>query len=287
MAKIQQLTPKKTIQPQHVRVGDIIIGNDLPFILIAGPCVLESLDHALMMSSSLQTICAELGIGLIYKTSFDKANRSSIDSVRGIGLGQSVKIFTAVKKATGLPLLSDYHLPEQAQELAEVVDVLQVPAFLCRQTDLLLAGGMTGKVINVKKGQFLAPEDMGNIVKKIASTGNDNILLTERGVSFGYRTLVNDFRSLPIMAKTGKPIIFDATHSVQSPGGLGDRSGGNREYVAGLARAAIAVGCAGIFMEVHEEPDAAPSDGPNMVPLAKVKGILQQLLAIDNLLKNY
>ncbi len=261
------------------------IGNDLPFILIAGPCVLESEKHALTMSVAIQKICDKLKIPLIYKTSFDKANRSSIESSRGLNFDESLKIFSKIKAATGLPLLTDYHEKEQAAQVADVVDVLQVPAFLCRQTDLLLAGGKTGKPMNVKKGQFLAPEDMANVVSKIESTGNQDIMLCERGVSFGYRTLVNDFRSLPIMAKTGKPVIFDATHSVQSPGGLGKTSGGQREFVFDLARAAVAVGVAGLFMEVHEDPDKAPSDGPNMIKLSDLENILQKLQEIDRVIK--
>ncbi|MDI9313167.1 MAG: 3-deoxy-8-phosphooctulonate synthase [Hydrotalea sp.] len=266
-------------------IKGMTVGNDLPFVLIAGPCVLESEKHALTLSTAIKKICDKLKIPLVYKTSFDKANRSSIESARGLGMAESLRIFSKIKSETGLPLLTDYHERDQAAEIAPVVDVLQVPAFLCRQTDLLLAGGKTGKPMNVKKGQFLAPEDMANIVSKIESTGNHDVMLCERGVSFGYRTLVNDFRALPIMAKTGKPIIFDATHSVQSPGGLGKTSGGQREFVFDLARAAVAVGVAGLFLEVHEDPDHAPSDGPNMLHLADLENILRRLQQIDRVIK--
>ena len=266
-------------------IKGMTVGNDLPFVLIAGPCVLESEKHALTLSVAIQKICDKLKIPLIYKTSFDKANRSSIESARGLGMAESLKIFSNIKKETGLPLLTDYHERAQAAEIAAVVDVLQVPAFLCRQTDLLLAGGKTGKPMNVKKGQFLAPEDMANIVAKIESTGNHDVMLCERGVSFGYRALVNDFRALPIMAKTGKPVIFDATHSVQSPGGLGKTSGGQREFVFDLARAAVAVGVAGLFLEVHGDPDNAPSDGPNMLKLSELENILRRLQDIDRVIK--
>lgn len=274
-------------ETRHVTVGDLTIGNDLPFTLIAGPCAMEGREHALEMASALKEITGRLGIGLIYKSSFDKANRTSVKSNRGIGLDTAMKIFAEVKETLGLPVITDVHLPDQCKPVAEVVDMLQIPAFLCRQTDLLLAAGETGKPVNVKKGQFLAPWDMKNVVAKIDSTGNRNTLLCERGASFGYNTLVSDMRSLPIMAETGCPVIFDATHSVQQPGGQGATSGGDRRFVPTLARAALAVGVAGVFMETHENPDSAPSDGPNMVPLAKIEGILSGLVDIDRLTKAY
>ena len=274
-------------ETRHVTVGDLTIGNDLPFTLIAGPCAMEGREHALEMASALKEITGRLGIGLIYKSSFDKANRTSVKSNRGIGLDTAMKIFAEVKETLGLPVITDVHLPDQCKPVAEVVDMLQIPAFLCRQTDLLLAAGETGKPVNVKKGQFLAPWDMKNVVAKIDSTGNRNTLLCERGASFGYNTLVSDMRSLPIMAETGCPVIFDATHSVQQPGGQGATSGGDRRFVPTLARAALAVGVAGVFMETHENPDTAPSDGPNMVPLTKIEGILSGLLDIDRLTKAY
>lgn len=274
-------------ETRHVTVGDLTIGNDLPFTLIAGPCAMEGREHALEMASALKEITGRLGIGLIYKSSFDKANRTSVKSNRGIGLDTAMKIFAEVKETLGLPVITDVHLPDQCKPVAEVVDMLQIPAFLCRQTDLLLAAGETGKPVNVKKGQFLAPWDMKNVVAKIDSTGNRNTLLCERGASFGYNTLISDMRSLPIMAETGCPVIFDATHSVQQPGGQGATSGGDRRFVPTLARAALAVGVAGVFMETHENPDSAPSDGPNMVPLAKIEGILSGLVDIDRLTKAY
>ncbi|PWR23812.1 3-deoxy-8-phosphooctulonate synthase [Zavarzinia compransoris] len=274
-------------ETRHVRVGDLTIGNDLPFTLIAGPCAMEGREHALDMASALKEITGRLGIGLIYKSSFDKANRTSVKSNRGIGLDTALAIFAEVKEKLGLPVITDVHLPDQCKPVAEVVDMLQIPAFLCRQTDLLLAAGETGKAINVKKGQFLAPWDMKNVVAKIDSTGNPNTLLCERGASFGYNTLVSDMRSLPIMAETGCPVIFDATHSVQQPGGQGATSGGDRRFVPTLARAALAIGVAGVFMETHQDPDSAPSDGPNMVPLAKLEGILAGLVDIDRLTKAY
>ncbi|MGI9461634.1 MAG: 3-deoxy-8-phosphooctulonate synthase [Alphaproteobacteria bacterium] len=266
-------------------VKGMVIGNDKPFVLIAGPCVMESEKHTLMMATALRKICEKLSIPLIYKTSFDKANRSSIESQRGLEFHESLKIFSKITSEVGLRTLTDFHEKHQASEVASVVDILQVPAFLCRQTDLLLAGGKTKKPINVKKGQFLAPEDMVNIIAKIESTNNHDIMLCERGVSFGYRNLVNDFRSLPIMAKTGKPVIFDATHSVQTPGGLGKASGGQREFVFDLARAAVAVGVAGLFIEVHDNPDHAPSDGANMVKLSELENMLQKLQEIDRVIK--
>lgn len=264
---------------------DFTIANDQPLTVIAGPCQLESRAHALEMSSALAEIARKLNINLIYKTSFDKANRSSIKTERGLGIEQSLPILAEVRSTTNLPVLTDVHTAEQCAIVAEVVDVLQIPAFLCRQTDLLLAAGATQKLINVKKGQFLAPWDMKNVAAKIASTGNERILLCERGASFGYNTLISDMRSLPVMAATGYPVVFDATHSVQQPGGLGERSGGQREFVPVLARAAIAVGVAAVFIETHENPDCAPSDGPNMVALKDLPALLETLLAFDRLAK--
>jgi 2-dehydro-3-deoxyphosphooctonate aldolase (KDO 8-P synthase) len=261
------------------------IANNQRLTLIAGPCQLESRAHALEMSAALAEISQKFSVNLIYKTSFDKANRSSGATARGLGLAASLPILAEIRETRHLPVLTDVHAAEQCAPAAEVVDVLQIPAFLCRQTDLLLAAGQTGKIINVKKGQFLAPWDMKNVAAKIASTGNEKILLTERGVSFGYNTLVSDMRSLPIMAATGYPVVFDATHSVQQPGGQGDRSGGQREFVPVLARAAIAVGVAAVFIETHQDPDAAPSDGPNMVPLKKMPDLIETLLAFDDLAK--
>jgi 2-dehydro-3-deoxyphosphooctonate aldolase (KDO 8-P synthase) len=269
-----------------VRVGDIAIGNDRTFALIAGPCQIESEAHALEVAAALVEITRGLGIGLIYKSSFDKANRTSASAARGIGIGAGLQILARVRETYGVPVLTDVHLPEQCAPTAEAVDVLQIPAFLCRQTDLLIAAGETGKAINVKKGQFLAPWDMVNVAAKIASTGNENILLCERGASFGYNTLVSDFRSLPIMARTGYPVVFDATHSVQQPGGQGTSSGGQREFVPALARAALAVGCAALFIETHPDPDRAPSDGPNMVPLREMPALLARLKAFDDLAKS-
>ena len=254
-----------------VKCSNFEIANDKPFTLIAGPCQLENEEHALKISSELKKITSNLGINLIYKTSFDKANRTSLKGKRGMGLEKSLPIFDKIRKEVGLPVLTDVHTAEQCSIVAKHVDVLQIPAFLCRQTDLLIAAAKTGKIINVKKGQFLAPWDMANVIKKIEESGNKNILITERGASFGYNTLVSDMRALPIMSKYGFPIVFDATHSVQQPGGMGEKSGGQREFVPYLARAAIAVGVGAIFMETHEDPDNAPSDGPNMVPLNEVK----------------
>ena len=269
-----------------VKCGKLNISNTSPFTLIAGPCQLENEKHALEVSSELKKITEKLGLGLIYKTSFDKANRTSLKGKRGLGLEKSLSIFDKIKKDLDIPVLTDVHTVEQCQIVSKHVDVLQIPAFLCRQTDLLIAAAKTGKVINVKKGQFLAPWDMVNVTKKIADSGNTNILVTERGASFGYNTLVSDMRALPIMAKNGYPIVFDATHSVQQPGGMGDKSGGQREFVEHLARAAIAVGVAAIFIETHPDPDNAPSDGPNMVPLSQMPDLLKQLIEIDNLIKN-
>jgi 2-dehydro-3-deoxyphosphooctonate aldolase (KDO 8-P synthase) len=271
--------------PRHVAVGDISIGNDLPLVFIVGPNTLESRAHALEMSAALAEIAGKLGIGLIYKTSFDKANRSSLAGARGIGLNEGLPILAEVRERTGLPVLTDVHEKEQCAPVAEVVDILQTPAFLCRQTDLLLAAGATGKPVNVKKGQFLAPWDMKHVAAKIASTGNQQILLCERGASFGYNTLVTDFRALPIMAQTGYPVVFDATHSVAQPGGLGDRSGGEREFAPVLARAATAVGIAAIFIETHPDPDRAPCEGPTMIPLKALPELLETLIAFDRVAK--
>ena len=268
-----------------VKCSDFEIANDKPFTLIAGPCQLENEEHALKISSELKKITSDLGINLIYKTSFDKANRTSLKGKRGMGLEKSLPIFDKIRKQVGLPVLTDVHTAEQCSIVAEHVDVLQIPAFLCRQTDLLIAAAKTGKIINVKKGQFLAPWDMENVIKKIENSGNKNILITERGASFGYNTLVSDMRALPIMSRFGFPIVFDATHSVQQPGGMGEKSGGQREFVPYLARAAIAVGVGAIFMETHEDPDNAPSDGPNMVPLNEVKTLLKKLTEIDKIVK--
>ncbi len=270
---------------KHITLGTLTFGNDLPFVLIAGPCQMESRDHAMMMAESLKKLTDKLGIGFVYKTSFDKANRTSLSGKRGVGLEASLKVFEEVKKTFGCPLLTDVHNEAQCPVAAEVVDILQIPAFLCRQTDLLVAAAKTGRIINVKKGQFLAPWDMENVAAKVAGAGNSNILLTERGASFGYNTLVNDMRALAIMAKTGYPVIFDATHSVQQPGGLGGASGGQREFVAPLSRAAIAVGVAGVFAETHQDPENAPSDGPCMVPLHDMEKLLVSLMAVDRVVK--
>ena len=269
-----------------VKCTNFEIANDKPFTLIAGPCQLENEAHAIKISTELKKITRELGINLIYKTSFDKANRTSLKGKRGMGLENSLPIFDKIRKEVGLPVLTDVHTAEQCSIVADHVDVLQIPAFLCRQTDLLIAAAKTGKIINVKKGQFLAPWDMANVIKKIEESGNKNILITERGASFGYNTLVSDMRSIPIMAKIGYPIVFDGTHSVQQPGGLGEKSGGQREFVEYLSRAAAAVGIAAIFLETHEDPDNAPSDGPNMVPLNKLENLISQIVEIDNLIKN-
>jgi 2-dehydro-3-deoxyphosphooctonate aldolase (KDO 8-P synthase) len=269
-----------------VKCANFEIANDQSFTLIAGPCQLESEQHALDISKELKKITLDLKINLIYKTSFDKANRTSIKGERGMGLEKSLSIFDKIRNEVGVPVLTDIHTAEQCSLLAPHVDVLQIPAFLCRQTDLLIAAANTGKIINVKKGQFLAPWDMANVVKKLEDSGNKNIMITERGASFGYNTLVSDMRALPIMAKFGYPIVFDATHSVQQPGGMGEKSGGQREFVPYLARAAIAVGVGAIFMETHEDPDNAPSDGPNMVPLSEIKNLLKQLVSIDTVIKN-
>lgn len=268
-----------------ITVGDLTIGNGLPLVLIAGPCAMESQGHALDMAGALKEMTDKLGMGLIYKTSFDKANRTSATSPRGMGLDKALPVFEAVKQQIGCPVLTDIHDAGQCAEAATVVDVLQIPAFLCRQTDLLLAAGETGAVINVKKGQFLAPWDMQNVVDKIKSTGNQRVMVCERGASFGYNTLVSDMRALPVLAKTGCPVVFDATHSVQQPGGQGTTSGGQREFAPVLARAAVAVGVAAVFMETHENPDSAPSDGPNMIHLTDMPGVLETLAAFDRLAK--
>jgi 2-dehydro-3-deoxyphosphooctonate aldolase (KDO 8-P synthase) len=270
-----------------VTVGSVKFGNDLPISIIAGPCQLESRAHALEVASALKEIAGRLKIGLVYKTSFDKANRTSASAARGIGLREALPVFAEIRSSLGLPVLTDVHEPDQCAEAAQAVDVLQIPAFLCRQTDLLVAAAATGKAVNVKKGQFLAPWDMANVVAKITGGGNANVLVTERGASFGYNTLVSDMRALPIMARTtGAPVIFDATHSVQQPGGKGASSGGEREFVPVLARAAVAVGVAGLFIETHPDPDRAPSDGPNMVPLREFEGLVKRLMAFDTLAKN-
>jgi 2-dehydro-3-deoxyphosphooctonate aldolase (KDO 8-P synthase) len=273
------------MQPRHVTVGNIAIGNDLPLVLIAGPCALESRAHAMEMSAALVEITDKLGISLIYKTSFDKANRTSIGSERGMGFETGLPILAEIREARGCAVLTDVHLPDQCAPTAEAVDVLQIPAYLCRQTDLLVAAAETGAAINVKKGQFLAPWDMKNVAQKIASSGNERVLLCERGACFGYNTLVSDMRSLPVLAETGYPVVFDATHSVQQPGGQGGKSGGERRFVETLARAAVAVGVAAVFMETHEDPDKAPSDGPNMVKLKDLPGLLETLMEFDRLAK--
>jgi 2-dehydro-3-deoxyphosphooctonate aldolase (KDO 8-P synthase) len=269
-----------------VKVNNFNIANNLPFTLMAGPCVLEDKDHAMFMCGELVKITTELGINLIYKSSYDKANRTSISAERGLGIKESMKVFQDIKDKFGIPIVTDVHEPSHCAEIAETVDVLQIPAFLCRQTDLLLSAGRTGRAINVKKGQFLAPWDMKNIVSKIESTGNKNIMLCERGASFGYNNLVVDMTTFPIMAQTGYPVIFDATHSVQKPGGLGEKTGGNREFAPILARGALAIGVAGIFMEVHQDPDNAPSDGPNMVKLKDAKKILSDFIKFDTIAKS-
>lgn len=268
-----------------VEIGSVRIGNALPIVLIAGPCQMESRDHAIEVASALKEIAEKLGIGLIFKTSFDKANRTSASAERGMGLKAALPVFAEIRETLGLPTLTDVHDAAQCSAVAEAIDVLQIPAFLCRQTDLLLAAAATGRVVNVKKGQFLAPWDMKNAVAKLTGAGNPRVLLTERGASFGYNTLVSDMRALPEMAKTGAPVIFDATHSVQQPGGQGTSSGGQREFVPVLARAAVAVGVAGVFIETHPDPDQAPSDGPNMVPLPEMPGLIERLMAFDKLAK--
>ena len=274
------------MQPRHVTVGRISLGNDLPLALIAGPCVIEGRAHALETASAVREAAAEAGIGFIYKSSFDKANRTSVDSPRGVGMAEGLEILAEVRESVGCPVLTDVHEPEQCVPVAAAVDVLQIPAFLCRQTNLIVAAAATGRPLNIKKGQFLAPWDMANVVAKAEQAGNRDVLVCERGASFGYNTLVSDMRALPVLAATGCPVVFDATHSVQQPGGLGGRSGGQREFVPVLARAAVAVGVAAVFMETHRDPDNAPSDGPNMVPLGDLPGLLERLVALDRLTKN-
>jgi 2-dehydro-3-deoxyphosphooctonate aldolase (KDO 8-P synthase) len=273
-------------EARQVQIGNVTLGNDRPFALIAGPCQIESRDHALDMAGALKEMTDEVGIGLIYKSSYDKANRTSLAAQRGIGLEQGIEILAEVRQSVGCPVLTDVHEPAHCAGVAEKVDVLQIPAFLCRQTDLLVAAAETGRTINVKKGQFLAPWDMKNVVQKIIASGNEQVLVTERGASFGYNTLVSDMRSLPIMAaETGCPVVFDATHSVQQPGGQGTSSGGQREFVPVLARAALAIGVAAVFMETHQDPDKAPSDGPNMVPLSDMQALLETLTEFDRIAK--
>ncbi|MCX5493859.1 3-deoxy-8-phosphooctulonate synthase [Kaistia dalseonensis] len=274
-----------TLPNAHVQAGNALFGNALPLTLIAGPCQLESRDHAFDMAGRLKEITGKLGMGFVYKSSFDKANRTSLTGKRGAGLERALPIFADIRKEFGVPVLTDVHEREQCAIVAEAVDILQIPAFLSRQTDLLIAAAETGRVVNVKKGQFLAPWDMKNVLAKITESGNPNVLLTERGASFGYNTLVTDFRALPIMAAMGAPVVFDATHSVQQPGGQGSSSGGQREFVAVLARAAVAVGVAGVFIETHQDPDNAPSDGPNMVKIDDMPALLERLLAFDRIAK--
>ena len=268
-----------------IKVGNLEIGYDRPFVLIAGPCLLEGKNHALEMSSALTEITSKLGIGFIYKTSFDKANRTSLESARGLGIDESLPILDEVRETIGCPVLTDVHLPEQCERVAGTVDVLQIPAFLCRQTDLIIAAARTGKPVNIKKGQFLAPWDMENVVQKAVSVGNNKVMVCERGASFGYNALVSDMRSIPILAQNGRPVIYDATHSVQQPGGQGTTSGGQREFVPVLARAAASIGVAGIFMETHQDPDNAPSDGPNMISIKALPSILETLMQIDRVAK--
>ncbi|MGB6798232.1 MAG: 3-deoxy-8-phosphooctulonate synthase [Xanthobacteraceae bacterium] len=270
-----------------VTVGAAKFGNKLPLALIAGPCALESRAHAFEMATALKELTAKLGLGFVYKISFDKANRTSAVNARGLGLDKALSIFAELREKLGVPMLTDVHEPDQCAPVAEVTDVLQIPAFLCRQTDLLIAAAKTGRVVNVKKGQFLAPWDMKNVVAKITGAGNANVIVTERGVSFGYNTLVSDMRALPVLEKIGAPVIFDATHSVQQPGGQGTSSGGERQYVSVLARAAVAVGIAGVFIETHQDPDKAPSDGPNMIPLKDLPALLERLMQFDTLAKTY
>ena len=270
---------------KHVQIGNITTGNDLPLTIIAGPCQLETLDHALMIGETMAKACADAGAGYVFKASFDKANRTSLKGKRGVGMEQGLRMLEEVRARIGAPVLTDIHDIEQARAAGAVVDVIQIPAFLSRQTDLLLAAGESGAVVNIKKGQFLAPWDMPNVAEKVASTGNDKILLTERGASFGYNTLVTDFRSLPIMARTGYPIIMDATHSVQQPGGQGGSSGGQREFAPVMARAAVALGVAGVFIETHQDPDNAPSDGPNMIRLDQMPALVASLMRFDALAK--
>ncbi|MBT5433049.1 MAG: 3-deoxy-8-phosphooctulonate synthase [Rhodospirillaceae bacterium] len=272
---------------RHVSLGKVTVGNDLPLVIIAGPCAIESRDHALRTAERLVAMCDDLGLGLIYKSSFDKANRTSLAASRGIGMDEGLSILADVKAALGCPVLTDVHEREQCAPAAQAVDVLQIPAYLCRQTDLLVAAAKSGAAVNVKKGQFLAPWDMEHVVTKVTESGNPHVLVTERGASFGYNTLVSDMRALPILASGGVPVVFDATHSVQQPGGKGGSSGGQREFVPVLARAAVAVGVAAVFMETHEDPESAPSDGPNMVPLDQMPALLGRLVALDALTKEF
>jgi len=269
-----------------VSIGNVRFGNDLPLALIAGPCQLESREHGLMMAERLAEMAERAGIGLVFKASFDKANRTSLSGARGMGLEASLEVFMEIRERFGLPVLTDVHLPDQCERVAQVVDILQIPAFLCRQTDLLVAAARTGRVVNIKKGQFLAPWDMKNVIGKVTGSGNPDVMVTERGVSFGYNTLVNDFKGLPVMKSFGAPVIFDATHSVQQPGGLGGASGGDRRFVEPLARAAVAVGVAGVFVETHDDPDNAPSDGPNMVPLHEMPRLIDVLMRFDAVSKD-
>jgi len=280
------MTSVETAKPRHVAIGNVTIGNDLPLAVIAGPCALESRSHAHEMCQALVEITGKLGMALVYKTSFDKANRTSLEGARGIGMDKGLPILAELRERFGVPVLTDVHTAEQCVPAAEAVDVLQIPAFLCRQTDLLLAAAQTGRALNIKKGQFLAPWDMKQVVRKVESSGNRKVLVCERGVSFGYNTLVSDMRSLPILAETGCPVVFDATHSVQQPGGQGTSTGGQREFVPVLARAAVAVGVAAVFMETHQDPDHAPSDGPNMVRLQDMAALLARLQAFDRLAKS-
>ncbi len=277
----ETLTPSK-----RVVVGDVVFANDAAISVFAGPCQMESRQHALEMAAALKEIAAKLELGLVFKTSYDKANRTSLSGKRGMGLAAAIDVFAEIRESLGMSIVTDVHEAEHCAEVAKVVDVLQIPAFLCRQTDLLVAAAKTGCVVKIKKGQFLAPWDMKNVVAKVVGSGNPNVLLTERGASFGYNTLVSDMRALPIMAETGCPVIFDATHSVQQPGGQGTSSGGDRRFVPVLSRAAVAVGIAGLFIETHEDPDNAPSDGPNMVPLSEFEALMRQLMAIDRVVKN-
>ena len=279
------MTEKRTIEIGYGKVSRVKIGHGLPLAYIGGPCAIESRDHAFDMAGALVEMTRRLGIGFVYKSSFDKANRTSLTGRRGMGLDAALPVFDDLRAQYGIPVLTDVHTAEQCAPVAAVVDILQIPAFLCRQTDLLIAAAETGRVVNVKKGQFLAPWDMKSVIAKVAGSGNANVLATERGVSFGYNTLVSDMRSLPIMAETGAPVIFDATHSVQQPGGRGDSTGGERRFVPVLARAAVAVGVAGVFIETHQDPDHAPSDGPNMVPLDAMPDLIEQLMAFDRLAK--
>ncbi|MFA5949662.1 MAG: 3-deoxy-8-phosphooctulonate synthase [Hyphomicrobium sp.] len=282
------MTHPQSIKPAHrVSAGAVTFANDAPLAVFAGPCQMESRAHAMEMACALKEIAGRLGLGLVYKSSYDKANRTSLTGKRGIGLNAAIDVFAEIREGLGLPIVTDVHEIEHCKRIAPVVDVLQIPAFLCRQTDLLVAAAETGRVVKIKKGQFLAPWDMKNVIAKVVGSGNPNVLVTERGTSFGYNTLVVDMRSLPIMAETGAPVIFDATHSVQQPGGRGESSGGDRRFVPVLARAAVAVGVAGLFIETHQDPDHAPSDGPNMVPLVEFEGLMREMMALDALVKGY